>query len=74
MARAEHQTFTGLVVQVRRNRAERGLSSGLTMTEIADRLGFTEVSSFSRWFVGEYGVPGGGAAGGGGRRAHAVRM
>jgi AraC-like DNA-binding protein len=45
------------VVQVRRNRAERGLSSGLTMTEIADRLGFTEVSSFSRWFVGEYGVP-----------------
>lgn len=54
---AEHQTFSGVVVQVRRHRAERGLASGLSMTELAERLGFTEVSSFSRWFAGEYGVP-----------------
>ena len=53
----EGQTFTGLVAQVRRNRAERCLTNGLSMTEIAERLGFAEGSSFSRWFVGEYGVP-----------------
>lgn len=54
---AEGQTFSALVVQVRRHRSERCLTSGLSMTETAERLGFTEVSSFSRWFSGEYGIP-----------------
>ncbi|NYE01494.1 AraC-like DNA-binding protein [Kineosphaera limosa] len=55
--RVEGQTFTDLVSQVRQHRAERYLGSGLSITETAERLGFTEVSSFSRWFAGQYGTP-----------------
>lgn len=54
---AEGHNFGALVRQVRQHRAERYLAAGLSMTEIAERLGFTEVSSFSRWFAQEYAVP-----------------
>ncbi len=53
---AEALTFVAVVREVRRHRAERYLSAGVSMTDIAERLGFAEVSSFSRWFAGEYGV------------------
>lgn len=54
---AEGETFGGVVTQVRRDRAEGLLTQGRqSLIEIADELGFTEPSSFSRWFAGEYGV------------------
>lgn len=54
---AEGLTFGRLLRQVRHHRAERYLAAGHSMTEISERLGFAEISSFSRWFATEYGVP-----------------
>lgn len=54
---AEGETFGGVVTQVRRDRVEGLLAEGrLSLIEVGDQLGFAEPSSFSRWFVGEYGV------------------
>lgn len=54
---AEGESYGSIVDAVRRNRAERHLTAGRSMTDIAELLGFAEVSSFSRWFAGAYGVP-----------------
>jgi len=49
-------TFSELVRAKRVRLAEQFMANpGLSMTEISDRLGFTETSSFSRWFRGEFG-------------------
>ena len=49
-------TFSALVRAKRVRLAEQFVANpGLSMTEISDRLGFTETSSFSRWFRGEFG-------------------
>ena len=49
-------TFSELVRAKRVRLAEQFVANPrLSMTEISDRLGFTETSSFSRWFRGEFG-------------------
>ena len=49
-------TFSELVRAKRVRLAEQFVANPqLSMTEISDRLGFTETSSFSRWFRAEFG-------------------
>ena len=49
-------TFSAMVHAKRVRLAEQFVvNPRLSMTEISDRLGFTETSSFSRWFRGEFG-------------------
>ncbi len=48
-------TFSAMVRAKRVQLAEQFVANPrLSMTEISDRLGFTETSSFSRWFRGEF--------------------
>lgn len=52
----EGESFTSVVTAQRRAQVERSLrEGGSSMTDIADSLGFTVPSSFSGWFVTQYG-------------------
>ncbi len=54
----EGRQFAGLLNEVRRSIVVHHLSTGkASMTAIAAMLGFFTSSSFSRWFVMEFGVP-----------------
>ncbi|WP_265445817.1 AraC family transcriptional regulator [Flexivirga meconopsidis] len=49
-------TFSSLVTEVRRRQAQDLVSpEGPALTEVAEALGFGSLSSFSRWFSGEFG-------------------
>ena len=53
----EGVVFGELLVQVRRDLAERYLSQGdEPLTDVAGRLGYGQLSSFTRWFTAEFGV------------------
>lgn len=55
---ADGVEFTDLLNGVRRELAERYLSnSSYSLTRIAGMLGYGQLSSFTRWFVGEFGSP-----------------
>jgi AraC-like DNA-binding protein len=54
----ENQLFANLLNEVRRELAQRYLSnSAHSITEISDLIGYTSISSFSRWFTNEFGMP-----------------
>jgi AraC-like DNA-binding protein len=54
---AEGVPFSNLVNDVRRELAERYLADpGLSVTEVARLLGYSQISSFTRWFIGEFGA------------------
>jgi AraC-like DNA-binding protein len=54
----EGRQFAGLLNEVRRSVVVQHLStSKRSITSVAAMLGFFTSSSFSRWFVGEFGVP-----------------
>lgn len=54
---AEGQSFSGLVETIRRERAASELRDGhAPLGEVAERLGFSSLSTFSRWFRGAFGV------------------
>ncbi|WP_280342593.1 AraC family transcriptional regulator [Nocardia neocaledoniensis] len=53
----EDTTFTAIVDATRAAHAERMVAGGRhTLTEVADLLGFSSISNFSRWFRLRYGV------------------
>jgi AraC-like DNA-binding protein len=55
---ADGAEFSDLLNGVRRELAERYLSSrSYSLTRIAEMLGYTQLSSFTRWFAGEFGAP-----------------
>ncbi len=55
---AEQTEFQRLLASVRRDLAVRYISSGrLSLTEVAEMLGYNRLSSFTRWFAAEFGVP-----------------
>lgn len=52
----EGESFAGVLAQIRKDLAIRHLqSSYLKLTEVALMLGYSTLSSFSRWFEGEFG-------------------
>jgi AraC-like DNA-binding protein len=54
----EGEAFSVLLSEVRRDLAVRYLSNPTySMTEIARLLGYTQLSSFTRWFIGEFEQP-----------------
>lgn len=54
---AEGVRFSDIVGDLRRELAQRYLADpGLTVGQIADRLGYAQISSFSRWFIAEFGA------------------
>jgi AraC-like DNA-binding protein len=54
---ADGVEFSDLLGGVRRELAERYLSNrSYSLTRIAEMLGYGQLSSFTRWFVGEFGV------------------
>ena len=55
---ADGAEFSDLLNGVRRELAERYLSNrSYSVTRAAEMLGYTQLSSFTRWFVGEFGTP-----------------
>ena len=55
--KAHHVTFTQLVDRARRNLIDSQLRhSDRSLTEMAEILGFSSISTFSRWFKQEYGI------------------
>ncbi len=51
------EEFSDIVQQVRHELAERYIANpGYSMTRIADMLGYSQLSSFTRWFASEFGV------------------
>ncbi len=55
---ADGAEFSDLLNGVRRELAERYLSSrSYSLTRVAEMLGYAQLSSFTRWFVGEFGAP-----------------
>jgi AraC-like DNA-binding protein len=55
---AEGEAFSDLLNGVRRDLAVRYLASpAYSMTEIARLLGYAQLSSFTRWFIGEFAEP-----------------
>jgi AraC-like DNA-binding protein len=55
---AEKTCFSNLVNEVRRDLAVRYLSNkSYSMLQVADMLGYSQLSSFTRWFALEFGVP-----------------
>jgi AraC-like DNA-binding protein len=57
---AEGSEFSDLLNCVRRELAERYLSNrSYSLTRVAEMLGYAQLSSFTRWFVGEFGAPAG---------------
>jgi len=54
----ENRLFATLLNDVRRELAQRYLSnSAHSITEISDLIGYTSISSFTRWFTAEFGMP-----------------
>ena len=54
---SEGESFSGLLHSVRAGLAERYLQNRrYSLTEIADVLGFTAPSAFSRWFSQQFGM------------------
>jgi AraC-like DNA-binding protein len=54
----ENRMFANLLNEVRRELAQRYLAnSAHSITEISDLIGYTSISSFTRWFTGEFGMP-----------------
>jgi len=54
----ENRLFAELLNEVRRDLAQRYLAnSAHSITEISDLTGYTTISSFTRWFTGEFGMP-----------------
>jgi AraC-like DNA-binding protein len=51
----ESETFSGIVHRTRAGLAERYLTSGRSMTEVSQLLGFEAPSAFSRWFHQQFG-------------------
>jgi AraC-like DNA-binding protein len=55
---AEGEEFSDLLNSVRRDLALRHLDNpSLSLTHLAMLLGYRQLSSFTRWFVAEFGVP-----------------
>jgi AraC-like DNA-binding protein len=55
---AEKTRFSDLVNDVRRDLVVRYLSNkNYSMLQVAEMLGYTQLSSFTRWFVLEFGAP-----------------
>ena len=55
---AEGSTFSGILNDVRRELVVRYLNSANhSMTEVAHLTGYSTLSSFTRWFVSEFGMP-----------------
>lgn len=53
----ENRVFASLLNEVRRDLALRYLSNSThTITTISDLIGYTSISSFTRWFTGEFGM------------------
>lgn len=51
------EEFSDVVNSVRRELAERYLSNrSHSMTQIAEMLGYAQLSSYTRWFAGEFGI------------------
>jgi AraC-like DNA-binding protein len=54
----ENRLFATLLNEVRRELAQRYLAnSAHSITEISDLIGYTSISSFTRWFTHEFGMP-----------------
>jgi len=54
----ENRLFATLLNDVRRELAQRYLAnSAHSITEISDLIGYTSISSFTRWFTAEFGMP-----------------
>ena len=54
---AEGQTFGGLLEEVRREAARHYLAgSTMSVTDIAEQLGYTTPTSFARWFRAQFGT------------------
>ena len=54
----ENRMFANLLNEVRRELAQRYLAnSAHSITEISDLIGYTSISSFTRWFTNEFGMP-----------------
>lgn len=54
----ENRHFATLLNDVRRELAQRYLAnSAHSITEISDLIGYTSISSFTRWFSTEFGMP-----------------
>lgn len=54
----ENRMFANLLNEVRRELSQRYLAnSAHSITEISDLIGYTSVSSFTRWFTNEFGMP-----------------
>ena len=55
---AEGSEFQSLLTGIRRDVAVRYMSSQRhSLTEVAEMLGYNQLSSFTRWFVREFGLP-----------------
>jgi AraC-like DNA-binding protein len=55
---AEGAEFSDLLNGVRRELAEQYLSNrSYSLTRVAEMLGYGQLSSFTRWFAGEFGTP-----------------
>ncbi len=54
--REEDATFSAVLDRVRRERAQELLETGCAVYEVAYALGYSEPSTFFRWFKREYGV------------------
>ena len=55
---AEGATFSELVNHVRRDLAVRYLvNPGYSLSRVAEMLGYGQLSSFTRWFAAEFGMP-----------------
>lgn len=53
----EDHLFVDLLNEVRKELAQRYLAnSAHSITEISDLIGYTSISSFTRWFTGEFGM------------------
>ena len=53
----ENRLYAALLNEVRRDLALRYLAtSGHSITMISDLIGYTSISSFTRWFTGEFGM------------------
>lgn len=53
----EGTSFSGLVDTLRQEAAERHLANpGQSVGELATMLGFSDISAFSRWFSGRFGI------------------
>jgi AraC-like DNA-binding protein len=52
----EGTTFGALLNEVRRQLAQHHLTTGQSITSIAELIGYSTLSSFTRWFTNEFGM------------------